>query len=104
MIEFINLFFIPLIALLLHYRLRKWKLVPSLLCFTRYGIYAALTFLGAKLLSQVVNVFYALQLPPDRGAYTVFAVPVAIVLPYAIEFVQKYLHVEMLSDETSHKE
>ena len=91
-IVLMNLLFVPMITMYICYSRKKEKLVFSFAFAVKYCIVTVLIFLFAKLLSQLVNVFYPLALPLDRAPYTLFAVPVALVLPYLIEFIQKYVH------------
>lgn len=66
----------------------------------RYG--SCLCF--CKILSQIVNLFYPFALPLDRAPYTLFAIAASGLLPFLIEFVQKYFHFEIKVESNENEE
>ena len=104
MIAFMNLFFIPMITMYIYYARKKEKLVFSFSFAVKYCIVAVLVFVFAKILSQLVNLFYPLALPPDQAPYTLFAIPAACILPFLIEFVCKYVHFKIKVEENKDEE
>ncbi|MBS5843661.1 MAG: hypothetical protein KIC77_09305 [Clostridiales bacterium] len=103
MIILMNLFFVPMITMYIYYSRKKKKLEFTFSFFVKYCIVTVLVFLFAKIFSQFVNVFYPLALPLDRASYTLFAVPAAIVLPFAIEFIQKYFRFKIKVESNKHE-
>ena len=57
----------------------------------RYCIFTVAVFLTAKLGAEFVSIFYTLAIPPVDAYYTIFAVPAAVIVPFAVEFFRKYL-------------
>ena len=68
-----------------------------------YAVITVLVFVGTKVVGMMAGAILPLVLTPDRAAYTVCAIVVAVVLPYIYEFFHKYLHfrvkVEKRQDE-----
>lgn len=58
----------------------------------------------AKILSQIVNIFYPLAIPLDRAPYTLFAIVASVLLPFLIEFVQRYFRFEIKVESNENEE
>lgn len=104
MIEFMNLFFPPMITIYIYCRRKKEKIAFSLPLIVKYCIVTVLVFAFAKILSQIVNLFYPLALPLDRAPYTLFAIAASGLLPFLIEFVQKYFRFEIKVESNENEE
>lgn len=104
MIAFINLFFVPMISVSIYYNQKKEQLKFDPAFVARYCIFTSLVFLGAKLLSQIVSIFYPINIQINTAFYTVFAVPVAVVISYLIAFFKAYFSVVIESGERHNEE
>lgn len=104
MIEFMNLFFPPMIAIYIYFRRKKEKIAFSLPLIVKYCIVTVLVFAFAKILSQIVNIFYPLAIPLDRAPYTLFAIVASVLLPFLIEFVQRYFRFEIKVESNENEE
>lgn len=102
-IVLLNLFFIPMITVYIRYARTGQAMKFSLSFLVKYAVITVLVFVGTKVVGMMAGAILPLVLTPDRAAYTVCAIVVAVVLPYIYEFFHKYLHfrvkVEKRQDE-----
>lgn len=90
LIVLINLLFIPMISIYIHYRRNNEKIAFTPSFAVKYCIFAVAVFLIAKIAAEFVSLFHDIAIPPVDAYYTVFAVPAAIVFPYLIEMFRKF--------------
>lgn len=81
MAEIINLFFVPMLAIYLHYKRNGRGLEPRIDLLFQYGIVAAFNFVLAKTLLSVANRIVPTITSVDSAHYTVAALFSAWLLP-----------------------
>lgn len=99
MVPFINLFFVPLVSVLIYCRQKQTPLTADLSLAVRYGVFVALVFLGARLLIRLAGLFLTVNAPPDSALYTLFAFLAAAIVPFVILFFQAYFRVTIRTEE-----
>lgn len=84
--EIINLLFVPMLAIYLHYKRNGRALEPRIDLLVQYGVAAAFNFVLAKTLLSVVNRIVPTITSVDSAHYTVAALFSAWLLPrlYAV--------------------
>lgn len=95
MIIWLNLFLVPMISICFYYSRRKEKLNFSLLFVIRYAIMTVSVFLITRFIFKFLKLFFSFTLEMGGVLYTLGAVCVALVLPFVVEFIQKYISVKV---------
>lgn len=90
LIVLINLLFIPMISIYIHYKRNNEKISFTPTFAVKYCIFAVAVFLLAKIGAEFVSLFHDIAIPPVDAYYTIFAVPAAVVFPYLIEMFKKF--------------
>lgn len=87
-VVFLNLFFVPAVALWIHKKRRREEIIPSLKLLMQYAIFAScnvpLTKVGILFIRKVVD----WNISMDSGYYTVLAIIAAAMLPGLLDWVR----------------
>ena len=96
LISAINYFFVPVISLRIYGMRHKIKWVFSAELFYLYALMCVINLpAGRVAVTLVERLFYTTQILADSTRYTIVAIAVAIVIPYAIEVVEKLIKIEV---------
>ncbi|MBQ8974097.1 MAG: hypothetical protein IJ072_00040 [Oscillospiraceae bacterium] len=103
MILFINLFFVPFIALYMHYKRRNKE--PSLNggLVVKYGVAVAAVFAVTKALLVFFSMFFNFVVTLESISYTVAAVVISLLLPLVYDFLRKIVSVRVSVEENEKK-
>jgi len=93
--EIINLLFVPIISLYIVFRQKGWpqRFSPELIM--RWCIFASANMLITKAIFKSINVFYPVVMDLAGVKYTFVAAAVAVLLPYMIDFMKKYVSIRV---------
>lgn len=89
-----NIFFVPMIAIWIRYRRQNWKMVFSSEFLVRYGVYTCVISLITECISVVIRHFIGLEFGWDSTYYSILAIGVSVLLPYAMEAFEKNVKLE----------
>ncbi len=88
--EIINLFFVPMVAVAVHCRLRKIKPLFSVSTLLCYGIYATVLFVVMRVVEKALLALFFKEFFHLSVIYTVVELLVALILPVFAVFICKY--------------
>lgn len=82
-IEFINVFFIPVISVLVYFKLKKIELVFSAKYFSCYAIFSIFISLLTKAILRIIKIlFFFCYTDMNTMYYTIVATFIATILPF----------------------
>lgn len=88
MLQTINYFFIPALAVLLHERKENPALRPSLRLLAVYMSYTAALVPCTRVMTSIICRVFRIDIAPDTPEYTLLALLAAVVLPEALRLVR----------------
>ena len=103
MISFINLFFLPAIALRLRWKRTRRHLAFSADALASYCTWTVGVFLLTKVFTFFAKAILAYEITPETTKYTLVGMVVAVVLPLALEFVEKYVEAKVTVEKCGEK-
>lgn len=86
-VVFVNVFFAPIVALLVYYKMKRLTFTPTFIMLYRYMIFVVLNLPLAKVGVVVVKYIIHREIYIDSGYYTVCAVIAALFLPRLLQTV-----------------
>lgn len=99
-ISFINYFMIPVISLHIYCKRHSMEWKCSLELFYKYIVMCVLNLPLGRVCVSVVEKITSSAILAESTKYTIFALVVAIILPYAIEVVEKLVQVDVEINKT----
>ena len=104
MLQTINYFFVPALAVLLHERKENPSLRPSLRLLAVYMGYTAALVPCTRVMTSVICHVFGGDIPPTAPEYTLLALLAAAVLPDVLRLLRTILCIELkaeLKDDAS---
>lgn len=103
MVSFINFFFLPAVALRL-----RWKRTGRHLAFSADALVSYCSWtVGVLLLTKAFTLFagavLSCEITPDSVKYTLVSLAAAVILPFAVEFVEKYVGAKVTIEKSEEK-
>ncbi len=92
MIEFLNVFVVPLISMSVYARRFKEPLAFDCVNFVRYGCLAVADFIAVFFAMKIFEFLIGIGGDPSSQFYTIIAVTVAFLVPYIYEVYKKYVN------------
>lgn len=85
--EIINLFFVPMVAVALHCRIKKITPLFSVSTLLCYGIYTTVLFISMRALDKMLVALFSLDFFHLSVIYTMIELLIALILPvFAVVF------------------
>lgn len=94
-ISFINYFFIPVVSLHIYCKRREIAWKCSFELFYQYIVMCLLNLVIGRICASVVERFTSVSVLAESTKYTMLALVVAVVLPYVIEVLEKFVKVDV---------
>jgi len=94
----INLFCIPMIAMMVYYKRNKKEYLVNGEFLFRYGVYTALIPTISKCIVIIVRKLFSLEFDVDSSYYALIATVIAFLLPYLAEMIKKNWEVKVCID------
>ncbi len=101
MLQAINYFFVPALAVLLHERAGDPALKPSVRLLAVYLTYTAAIIPCTRVMTSVLCRLFGGDIPVASPEYTLFALLAAGVLPGAVRLARETLRIELLAEPKS---
>ncbi len=93
MVEFLNVFIVPVVSFHVYARRFNAPLELNLRNFVRYCCLTVVDFLGAFFILKILEIITGIGAMPSSQFYTVINVIVAYIVPYIYEIYKKYLNI-----------
>ncbi len=93
MIEFLNVFVVPLISLSVYARRFNKPLAFDCTNLVRYGCLTVADFIVVFFVMKAFEILFGIGGLPSSQFYTIIAVAVAFLLPYIYEIYKKYVNI-----------
>ena len=93
MLLFINLFFIPVISVSIHYRRSNRKIMADFDALTVYVAYLFVIVSVCYVITKIPEVMMGFEISIYSRIYTILAGIIAFILPYAYEIYKKYIDI-----------
>ena len=94
MVSFINLFFVPVIALSVYYRRFDKTISNNARLIVDYCIFAVAVNIGSYVIAEVLTRTIGIGPSTDSILYMIISVPVAYIIPYLYEIYKKYVDIK----------
>lgn len=95
----VNIVFVPAISALLYAGRRGRTMKSAVELFLYYAVFAVINLLIYYVLSKAVQVIFYRTVSIHEIKYTALSAVIAVILPYALEIVQKaFTHVQFETD------
>lgn len=94
-ISFINYFFIPVVSLRIYSKRHDIAWKCSFELFFQYVVMCLLNLPVGRVCAAVVEKLTSVRVLADSAKYTLLALAAAIVLPYVIEVLEKFVKVDV---------
>ncbi len=95
MIEFLNIFVIPLISISVLEKRGRVKASFDFRFVMQYALTTVLVFLATFFVFKITEVLAGISAEPSSQFYTVVAVILAWLMPYLYEIIRKYIEVRV---------
>ena len=93
LVSFINLFFVPVICLYIHRRTVIRVPLNGGELFLRYCIFAVLNLPLTRVFIMLIEKIVGSQIAISSAYYTIAAIVSAVLLPWGVALIRKYVHV-----------
>lgn len=94
LIEFLNIFFVPVISLAVYFRRQNKELTFNMNFVVKYVIFSVVVLIVTYMIMKALEVTIGVGALPSSPLYTIVATFVAFVLPYIYEIYKKYLDIK----------
>lgn len=96
MLQIINYFFVPALAVLLHEREKNPSLRPSLRLLAVYLSYTAAIIPCTRVMTSVIGRIFSMDIFPATAKYTLLALLTAAALPGVLRLLRAYVSLELV--------
>lgn len=102
-ITIINLFFVPMISMMICYKKKNKEYKFNEEFFVPYSIYCVFISTFTKFFVVIIREWLSVDISVDSSYYTAIAIVVAFALPYTVEILQKNIEIKysIISKEES---